>query len=417
MFVGVGASRVRDMFEQAKKSAPCIIFIDEIDAVGRHRGAGLGGGNDEREQTLNQLLVEMDGFEENEGIILIAATNRPDVLDPALLRPGRFDRQVVVPNPDLIGREKILKVHVKKVKLSEEIDLKVIARGTPGFSGADLANLVNEAALLAARRGKRVITQGEFEDAKDKVMMGSERRTLVMSDDEKKLTAYHEAGHALIAVKQKASDPIHKATIIPRGRALGMVMRLPERDQLSMTREKLKADLAVAMGGRAAEELIFGEDKVTSGAQSDIKMATNMARAMVTQFGMSDILGPLSYGNNEDEVFLGYSVAKTQNLSEETQKVVDSEIHRLVEEGHKVATDLVLKFKKELIIIAEGLLDYETLSGHEIDNLLKGITPSRIDSEEEPPSDASKIPTKNDKDTKDTSGTKKSQKMKPQTQS
>ena len=417
MFVGVGASRVRDMFEQAKKSAPCIIFIDEIDAVGRHRGAGLGGGNDEREQTLNQLLVEMDGFEENEGIILIAATNRPDVLDPALLRPGRFDRQVVVPNPDLIGREKILKVHVKKVKLSEEIDLKVIARGTPGFSGADLANLVNEAALLAARRGKRVITQGEFEDAKDKVMMGSERRTLVMSDDEKKLTAYHEAGHALIAVKQKASDPIHKATIIPRGRALGMVMRLPERDQLSMTREKLKADLAVAMGGRAAEELIFGEDKVTSGAQSDIKMATNMARAMVTQFGMSDILGPLSYGNNEDEVFLGYSVAKTQNLSEETQKVVDSEIHRLVEEGHKLATDLVLKFKKELIIIAEGLLDYETLSGHEIDNLLKGITPSRIDSEEEPPSDASKIPTKNDKDTKDTSGTKKSQKMKPQTQS
>ncbi|MBH21017.1 MAG: cell division protein FtsH [Rhodobiaceae bacterium] len=417
MFVGVGASRVRDMFEQAKKSAPCIIFIDEIDAVGRHRGAGLGGGNDEREQTLNQLLVEMDGFEENEGIILIAATNRPDVLDPALLRPGRFDRQVVVPNPDLIGREKILKVHVKKVKLSEEIDLKVIARGTPGFSGADLANLVNEAALLAARRGKRVITQAEFEDAKDKVMMGSERRTLVMSDDEKKLTAYHEAGHALIAVKQKASDPIHKATIIPRGRALGMVMRLPERDQLSMTREKLKADLAVAMGGRAAEELIFGEDKVTSGAQSDIKMATNMARAMVTQFGMSDILGPLSYGNNEDEVFLGYSVAKTQNLSEETQKVVDSEIHRLVEEGHKVATDLVLKFKKELIIIAEGLLDYETLSGHEIDNLLKGITPSRIDSEEEPPSDASKIPTKNDKDTKDTSGTKKSQKMKPQTQS
>ena len=417
MFVGVGASRVRHMFEQAKKSAPCIIFIDEIDAVGRHRGAGLGGGNDEREQTLNQLLVEMDGFEENEGIILIAATNRPDVLDPALLRPGRFDRQVVVPNPDLIGREKILKVHVRKVKLSEEIDLKVIARGTPGFSGADLANLVNEAALLAARRGKRVITQGEFEDAKDKVMMGSERRTLVMSDDEKKLTAYHEAGHALIAVKQKASDPIHKATIIPRGRALGMVMRLPERDQLSMTREKLKADLAVAMGGRAAEELIFGEDKVTSGAQSDIKMATNMARAMVTQFGMSDILGPLSYGNNEDEVFLGYSVAKTQNLSEETQKVVDSEIHRLVEEGHKVATDLVLKFKKELIIIAEGLLDYETLSGHEIDNLLKGITPSRIDSEEEPPSDASKIPTKNDKDTKDTSGTKKSQKMKPQTQS
>jgi cell division protease FtsH len=418
MFVGVGASRVRDMFEQAKKSAPCIIFIDEIDAVGRHRGAGLGGGNDEREQTLNQLLVEMDGFEENEGIILIAATNRPDVLDPALLRPGRFDRQVVVPNPDLLGREKILKVHIRAVKLSEEIDLKVIARGTPGFSGADLANLVNEAALLAARRGKRVVTQDEFEDAKDKVMMGSERRTLVMSDDEKKLTAYHEAGHALIAIKQKASDPIHKATIIPRGRALGMVMRLPERDQLSMTREKLKADLAVAMGGRAAEELIFGHEKVTSGAQSDIKMATNMARAMVTQFGMSDVLGPLSYGNNEDEVFLGYSVAKTQNLSEQTQKVVDSEIHKLVGEGHQVATDLVLKFKNELETIAEGLLEYETLSGQEITDLLKGITPKRADSEEEdPPGDASTIPTKNNKDTKESSGTKKSQKMKPQTQS
>mgnify|MGYP006084455399 CR=1 FL=1 len=418
MFVGVGASRVRDMFEQAKKSAPCIIFIDEIDAVGRHRGAGLGGGNDEREQTLNQLLVEMDGFEENEGIILIAATNRPDVLDPALLRPGRFDRQVVVPNPDLLGREKILKVHIRAVKLSEEIDLKVIARGTPGFSGADLANLVNEAALLAARRGKRVVTQDEFEDAKDKVMMGSERRTLVMSDDEKKLTAYHEAGHALIAIKQKASDPIHKATIIPRGRALGMVMRLPERDQLSMTKEKLKADLAVAMGGRAAEELIFGHEKVTSGAQSDIKMATNMARAMVTQFGMSDVLGPLSYGNNEDEVFLGYSVAKTQNLSEQTQKVVDSEIHKLVGEGHQVATDLVLKFKNELETIAEGLLEYETLSGQEITDLLKGITPKRADSEEEdPPGDASTIPTKNNKDTKESSGTKKSQKMKPQTQS
>jgi cell division protease FtsH len=418
MFVGVGASRVRDMFEQAKKSAPCIIFIDEIDAVGRHRGAGLGGGNDEREQTLNQLLVEMDGFEENEGIILIAATNRPDVLDPALLRPGRFDRQVVVPNPDLLGREKILKVHIRAVKLSEEIDLKVIARGTPGFSGADLANLVNEAALLAARRGKRVVTQDEFEDAKDKVMMGSERRTLVMSDDEKKLTAYHEAGHALIAIKQKASDPIHKATIIPRGRALGMVMRLPERDQLSMTKEKLKADLAVAMGGRAAEELIFGHEKVTSGAQSDIKMATNMARAMVTQFGMSDVLGPLSYGNNEDEVFLGYSVAKTQNLSEQTQKVVDSEIHKLVGEGHQVATDLVLKFKNELETIAEGLLEYETLSGQEITDLLKGITPKRVDSEEEdPPGDASTIPTKNNKDTKESSGTKKSQKMKPQTQS
>ena len=417
MFVGVGASRVRDMFEQAKRSAPCIIFIDEIDAVGRHRGAGLGGGNDEREQTLNQLLVEMDGFEENEGIILIAATNRPDVLDPALLRPGRFDRQVVVPNPDIIGREKILKVHVRKVKLSDEINLKVIARGTPGFSGADLANLVNEAALLAARRGKRVITQDEFEDAKDKVMMGSERRTLVMSDDEKKLTAYHEAGHALVAVKQKASDPIHKATIIPRGRALGMVMRLPERDQLSMTREKLKADLAVAMGGRAAEELIFGDEKVTSGAQSDIKMATNMARAMVTQFGMSDILGPLSYGNNEDEVFLGYSVAKTQNLSEETQKIVDSEIHKLVDGGHKAATEIVIEYKKELEIIAEGLLEYETLSGDEILDLLKGKNPDRPDADgtEEPPSDPTAVPTES-AEKKASSKANKTQKMKPQTQ-
>ena len=359
----------------------------------------------------------MDGFEENEGIILIAATNRPDVLDPALLRPGRFDRQVVVPNPDIIGREKILKVHVRKVKLSDEINLKVIARGTPGFSGADLANLVNEAALLAARRGKRVITQDEFEDAKDKVMMGSERRTLVMSDDEKKLTAYHEAGHALVAVKQKASDPIHKATIIPRGRALGMVMRLPERDQLSMTREKLKADLAVAMGGRAAEELIFGDEKVTSGAQSDIKMATNMARAMVTQFGMSDILGPLSYGNNEDEVFLGYSVAKTQNLSEETQKIVDSEIHKLVDGGHKAATEIVIEYKKELVIIAEGLLEYETLSGDEILDLLKGKTPDRHDTEgsEEPPTDPTTVPTES-AEKKVASKSKKTQKMKPQTQ-
>ncbi|MEK9794707.1 MAG: ATP-dependent zinc metalloprotease FtsH, partial [Hyphomicrobiales bacterium] len=417
MFVGVGASRVRDMFEQAKRSAPCIIFIDEIDAVGRHRGAGLGGGNDEREQTLNQLLVEMDGFEENEGIILIAATNRPDVLDPALLRPGRFDRQVVVPNPDIIGREKILKVHVRKVKLSEEIDLKVIARGTPGFSGADLANLVNEAALLAARRGKRVITQTEFEDAKDKVMMGSERRTLVMSDDEKKLTAYHEAGHALVTIKQKASDPIHKATIIPRGRALGMVMRLPERDQLSMTREKMKADLAVAMGGRAAEELIFGDEKVTSGAQSDIKMATNLARAMVTQFGMSDILGPLAYGNNEDEVFLGHSVARTQNLSEETQKIVDSEIHKLVDQGHKTATEIVIEFKDQLEIIAEGLLEYETLSGDEILDLLNGKNPDRSEDagSEEPPADASAIPSKKAK-IEPADKVKKTGKMKPQTQ-
>ncbi len=377
MFVGVGASRVRDMFEQAKKNAPCIIFIDEIDAVGRHRGAGLGGGNDEREQTLNQLLVEMDGFEANEGVILIAATNRPDVLDPALLRPGRFDRQVVVPRPDIVGREKILKVHVRKVPLAPDIDLRVVARGTPGFSGADLANLVNEAALLAARRSKRLVTQQEFEDAKDKIMMGAERRSMVMSDEEKKLTAYHEGGHALVAMHQPASDPIHKATIIPRGRALGMVMRLPERDHLSVTRAKFKADLAVAMGGRVAEEMIFGYDMVTSGASSDIKMATSMARAMVTQYGMSDKLGPLAYGDNEEEIFLGHSVARTQNMSDETQKLVDEEIHRFVEEGYKTAEKICKRYIKQLHIIGEGLLEYETLTGDEIKALLKGKPPIR----------------------------------------
>src|ERR1051325_970004 len=341
MFVGVGASRVRDMFEQAKKNAPCIIFIDEIDAVGRHRGAGLGGGNDEREQTLNQLLVEMDGFEANEGIILIAATNRPDVLDPALLRPGRFDRQVVVPRPDIIGREKILKVHVRKVPLAPDVDLRVIARGTPGFSGADLANLVNEAALLAARRSKRLVTQLEFEDAKDKVLMGAERRSMVMTEEEKTLTAYHEGGHALVALHQAASDPVHKATIIPRGRALGMVMRLPERDMLSYTRAKLKADITVAMGGPVAEETVFGYEKVTSGASSDIKMATLLARAMVTQYGMSDKLGPLAYGDNEEEVFLGHAIARTQNLSDDTQKLVDQEIHGMVDEGYAHARKII----------------------------------------------------------------------------
>jgi cell division protease FtsH len=386
MFVGVGASRVRDMFEQAKKNAPCIIFIDEIDAVGRHRGAGLGGGNDEREQTLNQLLVEMDGFEANEGVILIAATNRPDVLDPALLRPGRFDRQVVVPNPDVIGREKILKVHMRKVPLAPDVEPKIVARGTPGFSGADLANLVNEAALLAARRSKRLVTQQEFEDAKDKVLMGSERRSMVMTEEERKLTAYHEGGHALIAINLEASDPVHKATIIPRGRALGMVMRLPERDHLSVTRAKLKADIAVAMGGRVAEELIFGEEKVTSGASSDIKMATALARAMVTQYGMSEKLGPLSYGDNEEEVFLGHSVTRTQNLSDETQKIVDSEIHLIVEEGHKLATDMLNEKLKDLHIVANGLLEYETLSGDEIIGLLAGRDPVR-DSGDDTPSE------------------------------
>jgi len=378
MFVGVGASRVRDMFEQAKKNAPCIIFIDEIDAVGRHRGAGLGGGNDEREQTLNQLLVEMDGFEANEGIILIAATNRPDVLDPALLRPGRFDRQVVVPNPDVSGREKILKVHVRKVPLAPDVDLKVLARGTPGFSGADLMNLVNEGALLAARRNKRFVTMGEFEDAKDKLMMGAERRTLALTEEDKKLTAYHEAGHALLAVKMVGSDPIHKATIIPRGRALGMVMRLPERDAVSLTRQKCFADLAVAMGGRVAEEEIFGYEKVTSGASADIKMATGLARAMATEFGMSDKLGPLLYGDNQDEVFLGRSMMqRSTHMSDETQQLVDAEVKRFVEEGYDTAKRVILENIDDLHAIAGALLEYETLSGDEIRDLMNGKPPYR----------------------------------------
>tara|TARA_B100001057_G_scaffold75753_1_gene70413 strand:+ start:1367 stop:3286 length:1920 start_codon:yes stop_codon:yes gene_type:complete len=377
MFVGVGASRVRDMFEQAKKNAPCIIFIDEIDAVGRSRGAGLGGGNDEREQTLNQLLVEMDGFETNEGIILIAATNRPDVLDPALLRPGRFDRQVVVPNPDIIGREKILKVHIRKVPISTDVDIRAIARGTPGFSGADLANIVNEAALLAARRGLKLVSNAEFEDSKDKVMMGPERRSMVMTEEERTLTAYHEAGHALVSLNYSSSDPIHKATIIPRGRALGMVMRLPERDQISITREKMFANLAVAMGGRIAEEEVFGYDKVTSGASSDIKQATDLARAMVMQYGMSEKLGFLSYGDNEEEVFLGRSVARTQSMSEETQKQVDSEVKVIVDMSYKNAEKIIKDKRKDLDIIARGLLDFETLTGDEIINLLKGIDPTR----------------------------------------
>ncbi len=392
MFVGVGASRVRNMFEQAKKNAPCIIFIDEIDAVGRHRGAGLGGGNDEREQTLNQLLVEMDGFEANEGVILIAATNRPDVLDPALLRPGRFDRQVVVPNPDIIGREKILKVHMRKVPAAPNVDIRTIARGTPGFSGADLANLINEAALLAARRGKRMVTISELEDAKDKVMMGAERRSMVMTEDEKKLTAYHEGGHALVALHMPASDPIHKATIIPRGRALGMVMRLPERDKLSVTREKLKADIAVAMGGRIAEELIFGYDQVTSGATSDISVATKMARAMVTQYGMSDKLGPLAYRENEEEVFLGHSVARQQNSSEETQRLIDEEIRNLVDNSYQVANNILKEHIGDLHIIAKGLLEYETLTGEEIKNLLKGIEPVRGDVDSAPTGTNGSVP-------------------------
>ena len=345
MFVGVGASRVRDMFAEAKKNAPCLLFIDEIDAVGRHRGAGLGGGNDEREQTLNQLLVEMDGFEENENVILIAATNRPDVLDPALLRPGRFDRQVVVTNPDIKGREEILKVHVKKVPLAKDVDLAVIARGTPGFSGADLANLVNEAALLAARKDKRKVTALDFDEAKDKVLMGNERKSMAMDEKEKMLTAYHEAGHAICSLNVKETDPIHKATIIPRGRALGMVQQLPEKDQYSYTRAKMLSRLTILMGGRAAEELKFGYEAVTSGASSDIAGATNLARSMVTEWGMSDILGPIQYVDNSNEVFLGRSVTQNQNMSEETAKLIDAEIKRLVTEAHDEALK-ILKTKK-----------------------------------------------------------------------
>ena len=377
MFVGVGASRVRDMFEQAKKNAPCIIFIDEIDAVGRHRGAGLGGGNDEREQTLNQLLVEMDGFEANEGVILIAATNRPDVLDPALLRPGRFDRQVVVPNPDVVGREQILKVHVRKVPLAPDINLKTIARGTPGFSGADLMNLVNEAALTAARRNKRMVTQAEFEEAKDKVMMGAERKSLVMTEEEKMLTAYHEGGHAIVGLNVIATDPIHKATIIPRGRALGMVMQLPERDKLSMSLEQMTSRLAIMMGGRVAEELVFGREKVTSGASSDIEQATRLARMMVTRWGLSEELGTVSYGENQDEVFLGMSVSRTQNASEATVQKIDSEIRRFVEEGYNEATRILTEKRADLEALAKGLLEFETLSGDEIEDLLKGKKPNR----------------------------------------
>ena len=377
MFVGVGASRVRDMFEQGKKNSPCIIFIDEIDAVGRSRGAGLGGGNDEREQTLNQLLVEMDGFDTNEGVIIIAATNRPDVLDPALLRPGRFDRQVVVSLPDIIGREKILKVHSKKISMAPDVNLRTIARGTPGFSGADLANLVNEAALLAARKNKRIVTYLEFEEAKDKVMMGAERRSMVMTEDEKKLTAYHEAGHAIVTINEKAAYPIHKATIIPRGRALGMVMQLPEKDEVSQTREQLHAQMAIAMGGRVAEELIFGDDKVTTGAVSDIEQATKRARAMVMRAGLSKELGPIAYGENEEEVFLGRSVARQQNMSEETARKVDAEIKKFVEKGYDRAKKVLTEKIDDLHKLAKALLTYETLTGSEIEDIInKNVYPT-----------------------------------------
>ncbi len=375
MFVGVGASRVRDMFEQGKKHSPCIIFIDEIDAVGRSRGAGLGGGNDEREQTLNQLLVEMDGFDTNEGVIIIAATNRPDVLDPALLRPGRFDRQVVVSNPDIIGREKILKVHAKKINMSPDVNLRTVARGTPGFSGADLANLVNEAALLAARKNKRIVTYQEFEDAKDKVMMGAERRSMVMTEDEKKLTAYHEGGHALVSFNMLPHyDPIHKATIIPRGRALGMVMNLPERDKHGYSIKYLKARLAVCFGGRVAEELIFGKDNITTGAGggngSDINQATQLARAMVTKYGMSDEMGPVEYGENQEEVFLGRSVTQTQSVSEAVAQKIDKEIRKLVDEGYNEAKKILSEKIEDLHKIAKALLTYETLTGEEIEDII-----------------------------------------------
>jgi cell division protease FtsH len=378
MFVGVGASRVRDMFEQAKKNAPCIIFIDEIDAVGRHRGAGLGGGNDEREQTLNQLLVEMDGFEANEGIIVIAATNRPDVLDPALLRPGRFDRQITVPNPDVVGREKILRVHMKKVPLAPDVDAKTIARGCPGFSGADLANLVNEAALLAARRNKRLVTQQEFEDAKDKVMMGAERRSMVMSDEEKRNTAYHEAGHAIVGLSVPY-DPLHKVTIIPRGRALGVTMNLPEGDRYSRTKAWCEARLAVLFGGREAEIILGGPDNVTNGATGDIQMATQLARAMIMEWGMSDKLGRVRYNGNEQEVFLGHSVTQSKNLSDDTAKLIDQEIRSLITNGEQKARQILHDNIDALHRVAKGLLEYETLSGDEVQALLRGESIVRRD--------------------------------------
>jgi cell division protease FtsH len=368
MFVGVGASRVRDMFEQAKKSAPCIVFIDEIDAVGRHRGSGVGGGNDEREQTLNQMLVEMDGFSENEGVVIIAATNRPDVLDRALLRPGRFDRQITVPNPDILGREQILGVHLKKIQMASDIDPKIIARGTPGFAGADLANLVNEGALMAARNNQKMVTMKNLEEAKDKIMMGSERKSMIMQKSEKELTAYHESGHAITAINCPNSDPIHKATIIPRGRALGLVMRLPENDRFSVTRAKLKDDLIVAMGGRVAEELIFGYDKVTTGAMSDIEQATNMARNMVTKWGLSDKVGAVDY--SEDESSKAYISSK--NYSEETGKLIDAEVKKIIDEAISKAKQILTEKKDDLEKLAKSLLEYETLTGDEINDILSG---------------------------------------------
>jgi cell division protease FtsH len=393
MFVGVGASRVRDMFDQAKKNAPCIIFIDEIDAVGRHRGAGLGGGNDEREQTLNQLLVEMDGFEMNEGIIIIAATNRPDVLDPALLRPGRFDRQIVVSNPDVGGREKILKVHMKKVPLAPDVDARVIARGTPGFSGADLANLVNEAALLAARRNKRIVTMAEFEDAKDKVMMGAERKSMIMSEEEKLSTAYHEAGHAVVNMVVAGNDPLHKVTIIPRGRALGVTMSLPERDRLSASKQWCEAKIAMMFGGRVAEQIVYGKEQLNSGASNDIMQATGMAKRMVTEWGMSEKLGPLLYSANQQEVFLGHSVAQSQNMSEETARIIDEEVRRIVTDGQAKAWEVLLAHRDQLEAVTQALMEFETITGEECKGLMRGEKIVRMDPDDSKGPTGSAVPT------------------------
>ena len=379
MFVGVGASRVRDMFEQAKKHAPCIIFVDEIDAMGRHRGAGLGGGNDEREQTLNQLLVEMDGFEANEGVIMVAATNRPDVLDPALLRPGRFDRQVTVGNPDLAGRIAILKVHMKKVPLASDVDIKALARGTPGFSGADLANLVNEAALNAARYNRDKVTNQDFEEAKDKVMMGAERRSMAMTEEEKALTAYHEAGHALVGIHSPKHDPLHKVTIIPRGRALGVTMNLPERDRLSQSRIELESRLASLFGGRVAEEIVFGKENITTGAGHDIQQATKIARAMVTEYGFSDRLGRLRYSENEEEVFLGRAITQSKHISDKTAQLIDEEVRAFIDAAEERARTILTEHRDELEVIAQGLLEYETLTGKEVHALLKGEKIKRKD--------------------------------------
>ena len=376
MFVGVGASRVRDMFEQAKKHAPCIIFIDEIDAVGRHRGAGLGGGHDEREQTLNQLLVEMDGFEGNEGIIVIAATNRPDVLDPALLRPGRFDRQVVVPLPDVRGREQILKVHMRKVPLGDDVKPALIARGTPGFSGADLANLVNEAALFAARANKRIVGMEEFERAKDKIMMGAERRSMVMTEQEKRMTAYHEAGHAIVGISVPEHDPVYKVTIIPRGRALGVTQFLPEQDRYSMSKRRIESGIATLFGGRIAEELIYGADAVTTGASNDIERATDLARNMVTKWGLSDKLGPLTYSEESGEVFLGRSVTQTKQVSDETAHAIDQEVRRVIEGNYQRARDILQTNLDKLHAMAEALVKFETIDDSQIKDIMAGRPPS-----------------------------------------